>query len=338
MARSITNTSGSVFMGNPITYKVQAETETVGANITFHRVKLEVVINGKSVEMSTPAKSGEYVEFDISSAFRAMHDSYVYTPVTSSMTMPVYTAFLTARDVWMRDGVLIDPVGGASATVSTQYSAIAGAYSDFERRKPSRTVTFTRKPASGERVFVGDVVVCGVGKDQVLGGTGQQFTYPKSEVSVISGSDLGKEVGVGSGHTVYVDETERNSYQFQFVNSRGVVESIRSFQSEAEKITGSSEEHVVSRIETFSDFSRIISRKGPDRTELTLSSGFVSYEWARWWAYEFCHSSQHWILYQGVWVPCTVTRDDSATIIDQTKGAMCYVQFTCKPDLNGAMW
>ncbi|MCQ2300516.1 MAG: hypothetical protein MJZ81_10385 [Bacteroidales bacterium] len=330
MASNLIKTSGSIFMGNPITYSVKAESEPVEGSVSFHRVKLRVTVSGKTYELSTPAKSGETVEFDISSCLRAAADAYEYTPLEGgTVSYPTFVASIEARDVWLKDGVLIDPAPLNGGKPTAQCTAVMGGLSDFERHKSLILVSYSRKPHTGEEiVYVGDDVVVGTS----LGET------PQSAVRQILASEAGKSLTLADGHRVYVDSTPRNSMQFQFVNSRGVMESARAFQLESEKVSGHTEEHTISRLERFTQFSRVFARKSADRTELTLSSGFVTYEWAVWWAYEFCASSHAWIMYDGEWIPCTVARDDSFTVIDRTKPGMCHVQFTCKPDLNGALW
>lgn len=325
MARNLIKTSGSVFMGNPITYKVTAETEPSDVVVSFHRVKLRVTIEGRTYELSTPARSGEDVEFDVSSCFRAAADTYEYTPLTEGRrAFPVFVADIEARDVWLREGVLIDPapVGGGRPTA--QCTAYMGAFSDFERRHATQTVTGTRKPLSPEIAFAGDPIVY----------TGDRMSF----VRVMQDTELGTTVTLPNGCHVYVDEPRLGSCLFQMVNSRGLIESVRAFQLRTEKVSGSTEEHTISRLERFDTFSRVYAKRTADRESLSLSSGFVSYEWARWWAYEFCVSPHHWMLFDGIWTPCIVERDDSLTVVDETKPGMCYVAFTCKPDQNGALW
>ncbi len=316
-------------MGNPITYRVTAEQEPAGKAVTFHRVKLKVSVmmsgRRKDYELSTPAKSYETVEFDISSCFRAAADSYEFTPLSSgTVNFPEFAAVVEARDVWLEDGELIDPAPLNAGKPNTSCSAYMGAFSDFERLSTLQLASGTRKPQTPEIAFAGDTVVYAMNHS--------------STAMTLSASDLGRVVSLPNGRSLYVDSPRRGSHVFQMITSRGTLESIRAFQLEAEKVKGSTEEHVISRLERFDQFSRIYAKRTADRTELMLSSGFVSYEWARWWAYEFCASPRHWMLVDKVWVPCIVVRDDGLTVIDESKGGMCYVSFECKLNLNGTVW
>lgn len=336
MASELTKTSGSIFCGNPITYSVKAETEPTSAEITFHRVKLVVTIDGRDYELSHPASSSEVVEFDISSAFRAAAEAYVYEPVSATKKYNKLKATLKARDVWMRDGVYKDPAPGNEKIVKGECEAFQGKYSDYERRQPNQVVSFSRKPTTdAEIVCVGDKVIVGCAYQE--GDTPPSEIEPSSRVFTVTSAMLGTMQTMKDGHRIWVDSPSRKSVAFQFVNSRGVVESIRAWQNKTEKFTGGKNEYVISRFERFADFTRLILRKKASRTELSLCSGFVTYEWALWWINEFGQSNQHWMRHGDMWIPCSVTIDDSLTVVDETKPQMCYVSFTCKPDLDGSL-
>lgn len=344
MAKNLTKSSGSIFMGNPITYQVKAEGEPVDkdGNIlcTFHRVKLKLTRVGytdKSYELSLPVSyGGEILSFDISSVFRSAADGYSYNPVSSTFEYPMYTFNIEARDVWMKDGRLIDPAHddtpGDHICVDV-CSAITGAFSDYERRQTSQNLSFSRKPLIGELVCVGDKVVFG-------GASTIDPTIPCSYVKNITATNKEKYVSLSNGQKVWVlPSVPKGSRLFQFVNSRGVVESIRAFQHEKEIVKGGSEEHTISRMETFNVFSRIVTTKKDTRTEFAFSSGFVNYEWAMWWVHEFGQSNTHWMLTpENVWLPCSVSVNESVTVVDRSKNDLCYVEFTCKPNINGGMW
>ena len=99
--------SGSKYIGTPITVPVTAA--TISGNPTFHRVRLVVIINStQQFPMSRPVAEGETIEFDISSAFRAVADAYQYqadrlNPATGD-TYPQFTCRLQAYDDYLLDG------------------------------------------------------------------------------------------------------------------------------------------------------------------------------------------------------------------------------------------
>lgn len=347
MASNVLKISSPIFMGNPIVYQATAEAEPYDSSTqqylcTFHRVKMVLTITNlldnsqSSYELSNPVSAGgETVLFNVSPAFQAAADAFDPSPVTAETMFPLFSAAIRLRDVWVREGVVVDPAPASAGYTDVEPClAVMGAFSDYERHLPSQSVTFSRKPSTGELVCVGDVVVYGGSK-----AVGNNPIVPHSFVSVITQQQLHTQVTLGNGQKVYVTDSQRGSRQFQLVNSRGVVESIRAWYRDEQTVAGSNEQHTISRFELFNVFARRVTRKFAARTELSLSSGFVSYEWAQWWAYEFCQSEHVWMLSDdGIWIPCSVTLNDSYSVIDRNGNNMCHVDFTCIPDLNGAMW
>lgn len=330
-------TTASIFMGAPITYRVKpaAESPSERDAISFHRVKLKVRVTATGgiaadFELSQPVSGTSDLDFDVSSCFRAAADLYEYQPVTAgTVTYPSFTANIEARDVWVNDGQLVDPAPGNGAVTTAQYTALMGTLTDYERRRGIVTPLATRKPLDGELVCVGDKIC----RPTINGLTAQ------SDVQTVSADQQGRTIAVGSTHHAYVLPATRRGAQFQFVNARGCIESVRAFALTAEKEKGSNERITTSRFETLTQFSRSYTRKRPQPQELSFSSGFVSYRWARWWADEFCQSSQHWMLVDGAWLPVHITLSDSTTIIDRSKApTLCNVDFTVTPDANGGLW
>ena len=318
------------FMGNPIV--VTCRSDQAPDDAAFHRVMLKVEVsesgssNKTTFELSQPVSGADpqTVDFDISSCFRAAADKYEFHPVAEDSTYPIFSAKVDARDVWVKDGQLCDPA--TAKQDSKTFAAVIGSYSDYERHTTA-TRTFTRKPTHGELVCNGDTIVYAA-----LGSE----TNPSSKVLTITGQQ-GTAITQGDT-TYYITDPKPGSTQFQFLNSRGCVESIRAWGSSTEKAVTTKTETSRSIFERFRTFSRTYLRTHPKPTEYQMSSGFVSYEWARWWAYEFCQAKQHWMLYEGQWIPCHIIINDSLTIIDRTQVGMCYVEFTVRPDMNGPLW
>lgn len=325
MARvSSTPDSSCIFMGNPIVYTVVPSSVT-GTNIAFHRVKMTGSINDHQFELSQPVDDNTgLVEFDISSWFRSAAELYEYNPVTSlSVAFPVFsTANVRIKDVWVEEGVLRE---GGEASVPSR-SAIIGEYSDYERSRSMLTGSLSRKPVSGELLFPGDTVVYATGTS--LSPASMSFSVPTTAAGSVT----------AGGRQMYAIPFERNSVQFQFVNSRGCIESIRAWHLDTEKMKSETKKNIISKFERFTSFSRTYQNKLSRPSEFAMSSGFVSYQWAKWWAYEFCMARRCWMLADGQWIPCHITVDDTTTVIDRSKVGLCSVQFTVSPDLNGALW
>lgn len=324
----------NIFIGNPIVYKVQSAA-IASDKAAFHRVKMEVTVTAGGVpttkyELSQPIDGNEskVVEFDISSCMRAAADLYEYHPVSASVSYPAFTATCSIKDVWVEDGVVME-----SQPVAKSFAASMGRFSDYELRRgrSSLSATRTRKPSVGELVFAGDAIVYGTGSGSTQGGS--------SVVSVPADTAIYSSVSIPGTGTATVVPSDARSRQFQFVNSRGCVESIRAFGLPSEKIVSEKKEHTISRFERINQFSRTMLRKFLKPAEMTFSSGYVSYEWAQWWAYEFCMGQQHWMLTpDGTWLPVLASINDNATIIDRSKVGLCYIEFTVKPDANGGLF
>lgn len=327
------STVASIFIGNPIVFQVSSAAIDSDKAV-FHRVKMEVTVTGggyeTKYELSQPITgvASQTVEFDISSCMRAHADLYEYAPVTGNVSYPSFTASCSVKDVWVEDGQVRE-----SQPVAKSFSASMGRFSDYELRRGHSTLTATRsrKPASGELVYPGDRIVYGTGSSSISAGS--------SVINVPADAAIYSSVSIpGIGQATVVPPDHR-SRQFQFVNSRGCVESIRAFGLPSEKIVSEKKEHTISRFERINQFSRTMLRKFLRPADMTFSSGYVSYEWAQWWAYEFCMGQQHWMLTpDGTWLPVLVSINDNATIIDRSKVGLCYIEFTVKPDANGGLF
>lgn len=325
MAHIIASTT-SPFFGSPLSLTITSGTKPI--NASFHRVMLKVTIacNGKSYEpepLSQPSSfNGCSVDFDISSCLRAVHEQYQYSVVTSTVSYPIYNVSVTAYDEWVVNG---DTVTG-SETDAFSGSFVAGRYSDYERMTGTSTA-HSRKPISGELVFAGDRIVYSV----------SEGLAPASRTHNVLLTTQPGPIEIGQ-RTYFVIPRDPRSHQFQFVNSRGVVESIRGFDLSSEKVNIKKSESTYSVFERLNTFSRTLMHKTLQPSVFHMSSGYVDYAWARWWAYEFCAADQHWMMHEGRWIPAHVSLSDSTTVIDKAKSELLHVDFDVVPDLNGALW
>ena len=337
MAKITSTPSRNDFIGNPIVYSVQSATAVVGSS--FHRVKFRVPVKQNDVlkkefilSQSIAGTAAETVNFDISSCFRAVADTYLSTlsPLAggTSVTFAKFSAEPSAFDVYVLDNAEITTTEDRAAKITSHI----GSYTDYERRKSSVNTTLSRKPGQTENVCPGDIIVYPL-LDEENNST-QSVAYAVPETV-----SLGTTLNMPNGHSYYVVQKPQGSRLFQFVNSRGCIESIRAFGMNITKLNGESSSSVISRFERFNQFSRTIVRKHIKPTEIQMSSGPVTHEWAQWWAYEFCQATHIWMLDDnGVWLPCNVTIGENPTILDQTKTALLSVNFTVTPDLNGPLW
>lgn len=339
MAKSISISSGSVLIGNPIVVKVVPESLAVVP--TFHRVKLLVtaslIYKGTSggpeetFELSTPVdESCDGQVFDVSDALRTVARGFVHSFVTEETTYPYIAFTLSAYDEYMVNGILQEKVNEVDYG-GTLY-ALMGAFSGLERYVVGNTkpvTKFTRKPSKGEVCSVGDLYVYpgGFSTDIILGST-----VPNPIV-------LAKTLQTGesfNGVSVYVDDNAENRIQFQFVNSLGVVESASAECLDSVVSEGSLELNAVTGVPSFGNPVRLAGTRTERDKTLKCSSGFVNMEWAQWWHDEFLGNDEfrrglaqsHWIYLDGVWQPCICSLDDETTIYDRTKKNMLHIDFT----------
>jgi hypothetical protein len=67
-----------------------------------------------------------------------------------------------------------------------------------------------------------------------------------------------------------------------------------------------------------------------------MSSGYVTREWAEWWAKEFLKAHQWWMLYEGSYVPVVVKEAKKSNgIYDRSKQQMPHIDFTVTLALEG---
>lgn len=317
------------YIDNPIVIKATATRPS--GDYTFHRVVLRIEVSGlgstieyqQSRPVSTP---GESLVFNIAPTFRAYAAQYHYAPVGngSTVTIPSLTANVYAHDEYMRDSVLVST---NEAAIGTNVAGDFGRYTDYELYSASHTDTVTRKPSAGQLVMA----------DTHFVEASVSATSRRSVSHYVNVTDAGTYKTMGSV-TSYIIPKTRNCVQFQFVNSRGLVESAHAFSLPVDKLRSgmSSFSRFVHPLTTITP--RTVVSKSPSSYELSISSGYVSLEWARWWADEFCQSLHHWMLAGDVWIPVHVSINDSTTIIDRSKVGLCYIEFTVKPDANGGLF
>lgn len=335
MAKNLKYISGSPLIGSPIIYSVQAE--SLGSTVSAHNVKVEVtawMVDVDSTEtvltFSSPVDSGETVEFDISSALRAVADRYEYTaePPTA---YPTITYRLRAYDEYMQNG---DQHKEVNPTSVNGGKVLMGAFSDFDRWLSDGNLLvqhFSRKPITAEMVTVGETMVIPQSYDKAQ--SEQTITVgPTSKVYSVIKEGL-QMVG---GRNVYVLPANNDDrYQFRFVNGLGVVESVsvRSFRTTEVNIT--SETYMRSVPERFNTFSRAIATKKNDYEKWKLSSGPLDESWQKWFIHEFLMSTHTWINIKGNWIPCLILADETVTGINRQDGSLLEVIFTVQLGING---
>lgn len=350
MPTSITLMSGSIFNGNPITFKIKPDVKTGkdsdGNTIypSFHRVIIRVTCglntegNTEDINMSATVEKEEannYIYVDISSALRTLRDSYEYTPYACTYPYVAFRVF--AQEEYMLDGT----VKRGLNTMWELYfrRTLFGGFSDFERLQSGETksvTAMTRKPTSSPHlVAVGEsyAYTPSYSTGQTLQDSGSLIP-PTSQVVTIT--QEGEQTF--SGQRVYaLPASEANKRTvFRFINGFGVLESISIPKAYSKSLSVTSNSYTVSRQETFNSFSRSAVKKSNDRQSWSFKSDPLTEDWLEWYLHEFLMSEHIWLEVENVWVPCTITPDEETTIFDNTGTEMYAVSFTAKLDINGS--
>lgn len=315
------------FIKNPINKDVKSKALS---NVTFHRVVATVAIGGKTFKQSEPVNhGGDTVHFDLSSSLRAYAESVKDTDaaVTSRKEYQSIPFSVVFTDEYMSGGK-------ATQTENSRWSdqvAIAGGYTDMERlhgAKPAEAekTSYTLSPASSPRI---------------IPLSGDYICYKRSDAtrtarlrSTITTPEELAQYTIGNNYAV----TDNGRWTaFQFVNTRGLHETAFAQCYSSEQIKGGTQTHVRALRETFASISHRLGIPDPSYAALSFSSGFVDLPWAKWWAYEFCKSKHHWMLIDGIWLPCKVELKDGASVINRTKTELLSVEFDVVPDVDGMM-
>lgn len=371
MAKKIELLSGSPLIGNPLVLSVTPSTHKSTYN--FHRTQLKVyaqliVPGGDSDEQEQEFKfstavdaTTAKVQFDVSSALRAVADRYQYA-ATPPQQYPYVKFRAAAADDWMIDGRLYENQGrckwpAEDVTIEqetyTFYAyAFMGRFSDMERLQAAGEDTqqldvMTCKPTEGtEVVHQNCTIVYPVAFQRGLE-TDYMSDDPENP-QFVSGapqngprSDLFTPQATGAmvvgGRNVYVIPRPADAVELRFISSKGCMESLHLRCLPKRVVNIQTDKYVISRQETFKQFSRATTRKHADYETWTLSSGPLSEAWASFYIHEVLMAQQMWIKRGTQWLLCHVLPEETTQLRDHSKPEMIEVQLTVRFDINGQL-
>ena len=371
MAKKIEFLSGSPLIGNPLVLSVTPSTHKSTYN--FHRTQLKVyaqliVPGGDSDEQEQEFKfstavdaTTAKVQFDVSSALRAVADRYQYNS-TPPQQYPYVKFRAAAADDWMIDGRLYENQGrckwpAEDVTIEqetyTFYAyAFMGRFSDMERLQAAGEDTqqldvMTCKPTEGtEVVHQNCTIVYPVAFQRGLE-TDYMSDDPENP-QFVSGapqngprSDLFTPQATGAmvvgGRNVYVIPCPDNAVELRFISSKGCMESLHLRCLPKRVVNIQTDKYVISRQETFKQFSRATTRKHADYETWTLSSGPLSEAWASFYIHEVLMAQQMWIKRGTQWLLCHVLPEETTQLRDHSKPDMIQVQLSVRFDINGQL-
>lgn len=371
MAKKIEFLSGSPLIGNPLVLSVTPSTHKSTYN--FHRTQLKVyaqliVPGGDSDEQEQEFKfstavdaTTAKVQFDVSSALRAVADRYQYA-ATPPQQYPYVKFRAAAADDWMIDGRLYENQGrckwpAEDVTIEqetyTFYAyAFMGRFSDMERLQAAGEDTqqldvMTCKPTEGtEVVHQNCTIVYPVAFQRGLE-TDYMSDDPENP-QFVSGapqngprSDLFTPQATGAmvvgGRNVYVIPRPADAVELRFISSKGCMESLHLRCLPKRVVNIQTDKYVISRQETFKQFSRATTRKHADYETWTLSSGPLSEAWASFYIHEVLMAQQMWIKRGTQWLLCHVLPEETTQLRDHSKPEMIEVQLSVRFDINGQL-
>lgn len=337
MAQSISLISGSPLINSPIVYAVKAS--VVSGTVSFHRLMLQVTAGlsgGNNVDytLSSPVDSGETVNIDISSALRSAANGYEYTSTPPS-SYPYVSFSLKAWDEYMQNGEVHENV---APVTNSGGKALLGGYSDLDRLMAGAsktTLKFTRKPTSMPEVICDGETLIRPGE---MSATIGNISSGPSSVSYAITIDDDHPAGLRTvgGVQVYVAPKRNDRYQFRFINTLGVMESIGVNALRETTMAVTKNDYTLTRQETFNSFSRYLQKKQNDVETWKMASGPVDNLWQQWFLHDFLMTEHCWIYVSEMWLPCIISPEESVTAVNRHGHSVMQVLFDVKFDINGS--
>lgn len=321
----------------------------------FNVVKVQVLDNDNNNVGEFRADTGGLsdISFDISSALRAMWSGYNFGSEVSAAS---------GRSSFLRS------YAPYSLRIWTEYQAADGTYTtttpsgygggrcmlggltELERSRISNAANADASHWQGSNLRYGDAST-------------KPLTVPErvGRHSITSWVDVGAD---GTTSSFFAASTEpaadgaeahapmvlRDSVpyvDFLFVNRRGAVETCSAQTLESLGISIKTENYGMTERPSFSPTRSLTARASGGRRSWQMSSGYLTREWARWWAQEFLMARQWWMRVdddgepssaatEGLYAPVVVTPAKGDTgIYDRTKQQMPHVDFTVTLALEG---
>lgn len=362
-------TSGSPLCGSPIVLTVQANAVSESSTLAFHRIVVNVIAALEGVDTDFTVQSfhatigneteeGRTKTFDISSALQTVLDKYEYTP--DAVTYPRVLFYVEAWEEMMINGVPMTSDTYSYPSASGQYLyAIGGRYSDYERRMAQsefkKALRFSRKPSSTPQIVcVGETFAYTPAFTGEEGFDGYSLLdLPSGPTSVITTitEEGAQQIGGVSVYAMPKQMADRDRYEFRFINSLGVLESV-SVHSLAETSANlETTQYTKAAIETFKNFSRAFYKKYDGAETIKMSSGPVDRYWQQWFVHEFLVSEHVWLFFpdmtkstvrvsgeaEGVWLPVHITAEDTITLENRTTSDTLAVSFVVEMDDKGSV-
>lgn len=365
MAIQVVQQPGAIsFAGDPIIVKAT----TTLTSKTFLRIKLQCDVTAYrnseehpySENYSFEVASDGVATFNVGSTVKtALSRVIVQNADSGEVEQTMYAAKfkLTYTEVFI-DGMLEIEEG---QVVSEEYKAIPGSLTEFERLTAANSDTTTilgngrilsRKP-DGELIpkgvdfylpavsTVDDTIYYNVKQGDTVNNysifTGG-ILVPKS-IAILTNELTTGSVTVNTaaeaGRKAYIVNPNPDMRSFIFLNGFGMLESITAVTKESLEYRIESELYAVPQEIGFRGNTQVVNYANSPEAIFSMSSGFVSREWAEWWVNEFIVTRKAWMLHEGRYIPVAIIPEDSNKLFDRSKPGLIAVNFSVRYSFTG---
>jgi hypothetical protein len=341
------NKDGSYFANSPVIIRVSGLAWPTTPPSPFTIVRVEVVYDSKVVgEFKADTGGQTEITFDISSALQAIWADYTYAAELAaangrssttrgyrSYSMEVYTEYLS------NDGVFTQTHSGSFSGGK----CIIGGLTEWERSRVGNADASAQEfanPRYGDASTKPTETPERVGSlsptswvDLSASGTTQHYYAP--------GATMGNDDN--SDHAPLVLRDSVPYVDFLFLNRRGAIETCSGQTLESMGINVKVTQYSRTERPSFNPVRSLMAIGQDGRRSWQMSSGYVTREWAEWWAMEFLGGKrkQWWMRYpigdaNGTYVPVIVEPSkQNISIYDRSKQNMPHVDFTVTLALEG---
>ena len=328
----------SKFIGTPAVYQFSPTGAGVGKSFYQLKVKLVSGIGNSDpadfffslpieTRMVNNVATAQPVSLDVSSALRAVAEQWQpEPPVTLPDNYPAVSFFMEAHEEWLIEGITYTSDTARYPGSTGNVYMYMGALTDRERLTGERPAKYGRKPSSSPEI-------CFIGSRVIVPGTTANDA-PPSIIHCVAGEPEDEEVF--STLNYYAVNRPADGYEIRFINSLGVHENIFAYGLPTKDVHITTEQYVIARQETLSQFSRGLAIKKNDYETWSLSSGPVDEQWASWFIHEFLMLRFIWIKVNDQWLPCHVIPEDTISLTDRINPTRHEVRFKLQLDINGS--
>lgn len=366
------NPSDISLAGNPVIVKAYTNLH----DLTFLKICIrltitlykEHTIDSSTFDLSIPTSS-EAVIFNFSSflqsAFTQLERDCLGNGEQSSDSSGYIRYNYKAWDEYLGENNETISTESTFPVESGYYYAIPGAYTEIQRRiLPEDTGTFlgtakvmSNKP-NGETIQSGsslifplftrnpeEIIVAAesTGNEKIELGTfttnERETVYNKVNLNGLSPGEYSITFkGVTIPHILVniIPEQQFSTY-FEFYNRLGGLESITCYSRHSHKLSIGSERNIKYQSGSFRPTGRYFKHVSSDEQMISMSTGPVNREWAKWFVQEFFQSKEVWMKDKelGIMLPVIIEFDEEIDLYNENEAQLLNIEFDVVKSING---